>query len=176
VNLFTNSCLFIQEAYGKNFHSDEKNSHDQSDELELGKEDEDKGNDRGVYELGGRTVVEKVERPVDLEKIIGRDDIVFEELVAQVEIDEGKFDDVQNCWEVQMGMKMQEIDIEKEHLHPVGDDIDLGPEDRLLFQKPRIDPISHVSQPMDTQTDKIVGRVHLDYGQSKKCQGENQTD
>jgi len=61
----------------KHSTADQKNSHDQSDEFELRKENKNQGDNRGVHEFSRWTVVEKVERPVDLEEIIGRDDIIF---------------------------------------------------------------------------------------------------
>jgi len=71
-------------------------------------------------------------------------------LVAQVEIDEGKFDDVHGRRKEQVGMKMEKVDVEEEDLHPVGDDIDLGAEDRLLLEQPGVHSVSYIPQPMDT--------------------------
>ena len=66
---------------------------------------------------------------------------------------------------------MKEDDIEVDDLHPVGDDVGLRAQDRLLLVSTRCPTVDEIDDPMNEKADEHVSLTLMDDGHREERQG-----
>jgi len=71
---------------------------------------------------------------------------------------------------------VQKYYIEKNDLKPICDDIDLGAQNCLLFERSRIKTVDKIAQPMNEKSNQAIAETLLQNCQDEKQERSNQSN
>ena len=160
----------MQKTNGIYLYRIQSHSKQCNEDPELGKEDQQQGHDCRIAEFAGRAVIHFVDRFVHYIKIVGGNNVVFDKLITEVKIKEGKIQNIYGDRQIKARVEMEKVEKEKQDLHPVRNDVDLCSKDSLLFEGPGNKSVEHIAKPVNAQSYKIVSFIPLHKGKNKKGQ------
>jgi hypothetical protein len=162
--------------HGVGFDTDEAEGVNRDRDFQLGKKNQRQGHDAGVAKFSQGAVIKTIDSPIDFEKIVGRDNAEFDELITQVKIDERVIDQIQHGRQDKKRSEMQKNDVKEDHVQPVGDDVNFPAENRFLFEMTSDETVEPVDQPVNEKSDVIVERIPPKNRKGIKNQGTADPD